>query len=257
MVSFDAKAARDTDRSYLDPEIVNQRLQTLQALALRAGEKALDAGCGTGLLTALMSAQVGDLGLITGIDYSQNMLDLAEGRCNKLGNVELHQGSVTELPFEADSFDATSCIQTLLYVDDVVAAISELHRVLKPGGRVGIIETDWHGVVISSPDHQLTRVMIDAWDSTVSSPNLPPKLIPMLQAAGFSAIRAQAIPVLNASFNEAGYGASMIRYMARNAVKQNAVDESKADQWLQQIIDLAEQQGFFFCVNRFLFTAVK
>ena len=79
----------------------------------------------------------------------------------------------------------------------------------------------------------------------------------MLQAAGFSAIRAQAIPVLNASFNEAGYGASMIRYMARNAVKQNAVDESKADQWLQQIIDLAEQQGFFFCVNRFLFTAVK
>lgn len=257
MVSFDAKAARDTDRSYLDPEIVNQRLQTLQALALRAGEKALDAGCGTGLLTALMSAQVGDLGLITGIDYSQNMLDLAEGRCNKLGNVELHQGSVTELPFEADSFDATSCIQTLLYVDDVVTAISELHRVLKPGGRVGIIETDWHGVVISSPDHQLTRVMIDAWDSTVSSPNLPPKLIPMLQAAGFSAIRAQAIPVLNASFNEAGYGASMIRYMARNAVKQNAVDESKADQWLQQIIDLAEQQGFFFCVNRFLFTAVK
>ena len=257
MVSFDAKAARDTDRSYLDPEIVNQRLQTLQALALRAGEKALDAGCGTGLLTALMSAQVGDLGLITGIDYSQNMLDLAEGRCNKLGNVELHQGSVTELPFEADSFDATSCIQTLLYVDDVVTAISELHRVLKPGGRVGIIETDWHGVVISSPDHQLTRVMIDAWDSTVSSPNLPPKLIPMLQAAGFSAIRAQAIPVLNASFNEAGYGASMIRYMARNAVKQNAVDESKADQWLQQIIDMAEQQGFFFCVNRFLFTAVK
>ncbi len=257
MVSFDAKAARDTDRSYLDPEIVNQRLQTIQALALRAGENALDAGCGTGLLTALMSAQVGEQGLITGVDYSQSMLDLAAARCNKLGNVELHQGSVTELPFKVGSFEVASCIQTLLYVDKIDTAIGELHRVLKPGGRIGIIETDWHGVVISNPDHQLTRTIVDAWDSTVSNPNLPPKLVPMLSAAGFSAIRVQAIPVLNSSFNASGYGASMIRYMARNAVKQNVIEQPQADMWLQQIVGETEQQGFFFCVNRFLFTAVK
>ena len=257
MVRFDAKAARETDRSYLDPEIVNQRLQTLQAMALRADEKVLDAGCGTGLLAELMSAQVGDKGLVTGVDQSQNMLDLASDRCGELGNVELHQGSVTDLEFEADCFDAASCIQTLLYVDEVDGAISELHRVLKPGGRIAIIETDWHGVVISSPDNQLTRVMTDAWDAAVPSPNLPPKLIPKLHNIGFSAIRAQPIPVLNASYNETGYGASMIRYMAKNAVKQQLVEQQQADQWLQQIIDLAGQQGFFFCVNRFLFTAVK
>lgn len=257
MVRFDAKAARDTDRSYLDPEIVNQRLQTLRALALRAGEKVLDAGCGTGLLAELMSAQVGDQGQVTGVDFSQNMLDLAEDRCNELGNVELHRGSVTELQFEADRFDAASCIQTLLYVDGVDTAIGELHRVLKPGGRIGIIETDWHGVVISSPDIKLTRVMLDAWDAAVPSPNLPPKLIPVLHAAGFSAIHAQAIPVLNASYNGASYGASMIRYLAKNAVKQNVIDQQQADRWLQQIAELADQQGFFFCVNRFLFTAVK
>ena len=257
MVRFDAKAARETDRSYLDPEIVNQRLKTLQALALRAGENVLDAGCGTGLLAELMSAQVGGKGLVTGVDYSQDMLDLASDRCGALGNVELHRGSVTELDFEADSFDAASCIQTLLYVEDVDRAIGELHRVLKPGGRVAIIETDWHGVVISSPDQQLTRIMTDAWDSVVSSPNLPPKLISKLQNSGFSAICARAIPVLNASYNEAGYGASMVRHMVKNAVKQQAVDLQQADQWQKGILDLAEQEAFFFCVNRFLFTAVK
>ena len=257
MVRFDAKAARDTDRSYLDPEIVNQRLQTLRALALHAGDKVLDAGCGSGLLTEIMSAQVGDQGGVTGLDYSQDMLDLAEIRCRELGNVKLHQGSVTELPFEANSYDAASCIQTLLYVKEVDTAIGELYRVLKPGGRVGIIETDWHGLVINSPDVAVTRLMTDAWDATVSSPNLPPQLIQKLRSTGFSAVKAQAIPVLNDSYNSAGYGVGMVRYMAKNAVKKGVVNQQQADQWLAEMVDQAERQGFFFCVNRFLFTAVK
>ncbi len=257
MVNFDAAAARDTDRSYLDPEIVNQRLLTIKALALKAGDSALDAGCGTGLLTELISAQVGQSGQVSGVDQSQSMLELAANRCDALGNVKLYQGNITGLDFEADSFDAASCIQTLLYVDDVEAAIRELYRVLKPGGRVGIIETDWHGLVINSPDYALTRVMADAWDSTVSSPNLPPLLNPLLRQAGFNAVRVQGIPVINDSYNESGYGASMIRYMAKNAIRQEVISRQQADHWIQQIMDLSEQQNFFFCVNRFLFTAVK
>jgi len=256
-VKYDAKAARETDRSYLNPEIINQRLRTIEAMALRPSECVLDAGCGTGLLTELISSQVGASGHVIGVDTSKDMLDFAAPRCEPLGNVELQQGSVTQLDFADAAFDAASCVQTLLYVDDVETAISELHRVLKPRGRVAILETDWRGVVINSPDHQLTRQILDTWDETVSSPNLPSRLIPMLNKTGFSAIRVQAIPVLNASYNENSFGGSMLRYMADNAVKQKLLDRKSADQWLQGIVDLADQQAFFFCVNRFLFTAVK
>jgi len=256
-VKYDAKAARETDRSYLNPEIINQRLKTIEAMALRPGESVLDAGCGTGLLTELISSQVGDSGHVTGLDFSQDMLDFAAPRCEPLGNVELHQGSVTQLDFADDVFDAASCVQTLLYVDDVETAISELHRVLKPRGRVAILETDWRGVVINSPDHKVTRQVLDAWDETVSSPNLPTRMIPMLNKAGFTAIRAQAIPILNASYNENSFGGSMLKYMAKNAVKQKLFDRDEADQWLQGFVDLADSQAFFFCVNRFLFTAIK
>lgn len=257
MVTFDAPAARDTDRSYLDPEIVKQRLLTLDALAINAGDSVLDAGCGTGLLAALMSAQAGQSGHVTGIDQSPHMLELAATRCDALGNVTLHQGDITNLDFDTDSFDAASCIQTLLYVKDVDSALEELHRVLKPGGRIGIIETDWHGLVIDSPDYALTRIMTDAWDSTVTSPNLPPRLIPLLRNAGFKSVTVQAIPIINSSYNKSGYGASMIRYMAKNAVKQKRLSQQQADQWIQEIKSRAKKQSFFFCINRFLFTAVK
>jgi arsenite methyltransferase len=256
-VKYDAKAARETDRSYLNPEIINQRLKTVEAMALRAGERVLDAGCGTGLLTELIASQVGANGYVTGLDYSQDMLDFAVPRCEPLGNVELCQGSVTQLDFADAIFDAASCVQTLLYVDEVETAIGELHRVLKPRGRVAILETDWRGVVMNSPDHLLTRRILDAWDETVSSPNLPGKLTPMLNNAGFSAIHVQVIPVLNSSYNRDSFSGSMIKYMANNAIKQNVLEKAEADQWMQSIIDLAQHQAYFFCVNRFLFTAIK
>ncbi len=257
MVRFDASAARDTDRSYLDPEIVKQRLATLDALAINAGDSVLDAGCGTGLLVALMSAQVGQSGQVTGLDQSPQMLELAANRCGAMDNVRLQQGDITSLGFDSDSFDAASCIQTLLYIEDVETALRELYRVLKPGGRVGIIETDWHGLILSSPDHKLTRIMTDAWDATVASPNLPPGLIPLLRKAGFKAVSVQGIPVINSSYNQSGYGASMVRYMAKNAVKQGHINQQQADQWIQEIKSRAKKQSFFFCINRFLFTAVK
>ena len=257
MVEFDAPAARDTDQSYLDPEIIKQRLATLDALAINAGDSVLDAGCGTGLLTALMSAQAGHTGQVTGLDQSPHMLELAATRCGAMNNVTLHQGDITSTGFDSDSFDAASCIQTLLYIEDVDSAIRELYRVLKPGGRVGIIETDWHGLIINSPDHALTRIMTDAWDSTVASPNLPPRLIPLLRKAGFKAVSVKAIPVINSSYNHSGYGASMIRYMAKNAVKREVISQQQADQWLQDIKSLVKEHSFFFCINRFLFTAIK
>ena len=257
MVKFDAPAARDTDRSYLDPESVKQRLVTLDALAVNAGDSVLDAGCGTGLLTALMSAQVGQSGQVAGLDQSPHMLELAANHCAAMNNVKLHQGDITTLGFDSDSFDAASCIQTLLYIEKVDSALRELYRVLKPGGRLGVIETDWRGLVINSADYALTRMITDAWDATVPSPNLPPRLIPLLSQAGFKAISVQAIPVLNASYNKSGYGVSMIRYMAKNAVKQELINQQQADQWTQELLALSEQQSFFFCINRFLFTAVK
>jgi arsenite methyltransferase len=257
MIAYDSKAAQDIERSYQTPEIIKQRSRTLDALALQAGEQVLDAGCGTGLLLEQMALSVGDNGHAFGVDFSPDMLEVANRRCQGLNNVELQQGSVESLDFNSDSFDVVSCTQTLLYVKQVEAALAEIHRVLKPRGRVAILETDWRGLVFNSIDNSMTRRILDAWDDAVESPNLPIIIGKLLRQLNFSAIKVEAIPIINTSYTENNFSASMLEWFTRNALKQGAITQQESDQWLQQVLELAQQNAYFFCVNRFLFTAVK
>lgn len=257
MQRYDSKAAQRIERSYQTPEIIRQRLNTLDALALRAGERVLDAGCGTGLLAESMAGQVGSQGGVVGVDNSAAMLAVAQQRCAQLQQVELREASITELDFEAQSFDAASCTQVLLYVDQVELALEQLHRLLKPGGRLAIIETDWRGLVLNNQDEALTRRILDAWDGAVASPNLPVKLGAMLRRLGFSALRIEPIPVLNTSYLESNFSAGMVQFFAKNALDKNLISEDESKRWQAQLEQLGAQQEYFFCVNRFLFSAVK
>ena len=257
MEIYDKKAAELIERSYQTPEIVNQRLRTLAALALVGGESVLDAGCGTGLLLEQEARTVGCDGRAEGVDFSTAMLAHAHGRCAGLEQVNLQQGSIETLPFEDASFDAVSCTQTLLYVKNMDKALREIHRVLKPRGRVAIIETDWSGAIINSLDQELTRKIFDALSLAVANPNLPRRLGPILQRTGFGVPRVEAIPVLNSSYSEHSFSASMLDNYADNAVKQKLITVAESKVWREGIDSLIQQGEYFFCVNRFLFSAEK
>lgn len=257
MVEYNAETAKEIERRYLDPEIVRQRMRTLGALSLQAGEHVLDVGCGTGLLTYDMALEVGPAGRVVGVDNSPDMLQLAERRCAHLSQINLKQGSAENLPEGDQSVHAIACVQLLLYVPDVPSALTEMRRVLKPGGRIAVVETDWRGVVLNSSDQALTERMMAAWDDAVSSPNLPVRLGPMMREHGFGAIRVEAIPVLNTSHAPGNFSVGAAEWAARSAREQGAVSEAEAAAWLEDLRRLGSEGAYFFCVNRFLFSAVK
>jgi len=257
MEKFDKKAAAQIDRSYQSPEIINQRLRTLAGLALTRGESVLDAGCGTGLLLEQEACAVGAEGRAEGIDSSLDMLTHAQARCESLSQVNLQQGSVDTLPFDDAGFDALSCTQTLLYVPKLEAALQDYHRVLKPGGRVAILETDWGGAVLNSHDLALTQTVFNAWDDALVNPNLPRRMAPLLRQAGFASVRVEAIPILNPGYTENSFSAGMLQNFARIAVRQKMISKKQSVAWLEGINEIAARDEYFFCVNRFLFTAIK
>ncbi|HSH41830.1 MAG TPA: methyltransferase domain-containing protein [Arenicellales bacterium] len=250
-------AARASDRSYLAPEIVRQRMRVMELLALRAGESVLDAGCGVGLLSEPMAREVGRGGRLVGVDVTADVLEKARKRCSGLDHTMFQQGSVERLALDEAGFDAAVCTQVLLYVQDVPRALAELYRVLKPGGRLVIVETDWAGTVLNSGMPSVTRRIIAGWDSVVASPNLPRTLAPKLRDAGFAAVRVEALPILRTSVTPGDFVYSSLVSFADEAPKRSDVSEQDAAAWREDLMQRQKDGAFFFCVNRFLFSAVK
>jgi demethylmenaquinone methyltransferase / 2-methoxy-6-polyprenyl-1,4-benzoquinol methylase len=101
---------------------------------VRPGDRVLDACCGTGDL-ALAGARAG--GSVTGLDFSERMLERARRKAPEL---EWLQGDLLALPFDDASFDAATVGFGVRNVEDIPAGLRELRRVLRPGGRVGVLE---------------------------------------------------------------------------------------------------------------------
>jgi len=114
---------------------LDQRWRRLTASSVvRPGDRVLDACCGTGDL-ALADRAAG--GRVTGLDFSEPMLERAR---RKSAEIEWVRGDLLELPFEDASFDAATVGFGVRNVADLERSLRELRRVLRPGGRLGILE---------------------------------------------------------------------------------------------------------------------
>jgi demethylmenaquinone methyltransferase/2-methoxy-6-polyprenyl-1,4-benzoquinol methylase len=115
------------------------RRETVKAV-VQPGDRVLDAACGTGDL-AIIAAKVG--ANVTGLDFSEAMLERAR---RKATEIDWIRGDLLALPFDDESFDAATVGFGVRNVADLPGALEELRRVLRPGGRLGILEiTRPHG----------------------------------------------------------------------------------------------------------------
>jgi len=102
---------------------------------VRPGDRVLDACCGTGDLA--LAARAAGAGRVVGVDFSPRMLERARRKAPEL---EWVSGDLLALPFEDGSFDAALVGFGVRNVEDLEAGLRELRRVLRPGGRLGILE---------------------------------------------------------------------------------------------------------------------
>lgn len=109
------------------------------AARIRSGDRVLDVACGTGVLARAVAARVGPTGAVTGLDINEGMLAVA---AQKAPHIDWRHGRAESLPFETASFDVVVCQFGVMFFDDREAAIREMRRVLRPGGRVAVAVWD-------------------------------------------------------------------------------------------------------------------
>ena len=239
MLHFDEETARQVERVYLTPDVVEQRRLTREALAVQAGEKVLDIGSGPGLLAAELAEEGAD---VLGVDPSESMLAMARRR--EAPRTRFEPGDALALPVADGSFDAAVSTQVLEYVEDVAGALREAHRALRPGGRLLVLDTDWDSIVWHSADPDRMRRVLAAWDAHLADPHLPRRLPGLLQGAGFTLTHKAVLPILNHPYDPETYSVGLIPVIA------GFVDDAA---WADELTALGED--YFFSINRYLFVA--
>lgn len=214
-------------------------------LRLASGHAALDIGCGTGEDVIAMAALVGPDGRAVGLDASEAMVSEASQRHHQVANVSFQQGDAQRLPFESETFEACRCERTLQHLDDPDRVVGEIARVLKPGGRVALIEPDWEGLLIAGADPRLSRVIWERRLEAFRQPRVGRTLRALLSQHGFDDITVDAAaPVLtDLAIADRNFEFTMA---ASGAAKAGLISEREATSWIDELSQ-ADRTRQFLC----------
>lgn len=184
----------------------------VEAAGIGPGQSVLDLACGTGAVTRLLAARVGSGGRVVGLDINPGMLAVARAAASA-PNVEWREGSALKMPLPDATFDAAICQQGLQFFPDRSAALSELRRVLKPGGRLAL--SCWRSVEHTPGFLALEQALARRIGSQKAA--LPPfqfgdaeAIRAVLRATGFREIKVRA-------------EAKMVRFMSAEHMVRSVV----------------------------------
>jgi len=156
--------------------------------SLRAGETVLDLGSGAGFDAFLAARQVGPTGSVIGVDMTADMVSKARANAATVGagNVEFRLGEIEHLPVADRSVDViiSNCVVNL--APDKRAVYREALRVLKPGGRIAIMD-----VIATTPLPEHLRTRIEALSGCLSGAVSVDEIAPMLTSLGFADVRVE------------------------------------------------------------------
>ena len=155
-------------------------------LGLAHGERLLDVGCGLGEAALALAQDLGDGGEVVGVDASESMLRVARSNAGAArSRVRFTVGDACSLDEPDDSFDAARSERTLQWLADPAAAVAEMVRVVRPGGRVSLIDTDWSTFTMDVGDDALAALVRDGMRMERNRPsNVGRRLHDLVGAAG-------------------------------------------------------------------------
>jgi SAM-dependent methyltransferase len=225
---------------------------THSLLRLRPGDRILDVGCGCGDDLRELATLVTPNGCAVGIDSSQSMID--EARQRSAGcelPLQFERGDAAHLRWHADYFDACRADRVFQHLPDPQRALNELLRVLKPGGRVVIVDRDWGMVAVDASDVETTRVVLNRACAGIRNGWMGRGLGGLFKKAGVIDAEVQAKSI---SINRFAVADALLdlRVVLDHAIAEALVSQDVAANWLNDLLDRDAASRFFATVTLYI-----
>jgi len=253
-MAFDEKVAAQLDAFYRTRDVIRRRDLALAALDAQPADVVVDIGCGPGFYVAALAEQAAS---VTGIDPSASMLALAARKTEGRDNVTLLEGEAIPLPLADASMDRALSVQVFEYVADVPAALAEIHRVLRPGGRVVLWDIDWTTLSWYASDAERMARMTHAWDRHLVHPALPHTLAPALRAAEFTDVRCDAHVFCTTTMDPETFGGNLPQILGGYLRGLDDIAEEDIAAWQAELRDLDARGAYYFAVTQCCFSATR
>ena len=217
-------------------------------LDLHPGDHVCDIGCGTGDDVLALARLVAPNGRAVGIDVSVTMIGEAERRATKVGiEAVFVQMDAQRLDLPDAQFDGVHAERLLQHVPDPEAALAEIVRIAKPGGRIVVWEGDLDLFVIDAPDYATSRAMQRFICDGFRNGHIGHELYRRFKDLGLVDVQATALTreITDYEFVESGLN---LRASAQRAAAAGVITQQQATDWLASL-ESARDMGRFFCAS--------
>ncbi len=230
------------------PGIRRLKAWAFECLDAQPGMTAVDVGCGTGEETQGLAIAVAPGGRAIGMDVSGAMITEARRRAETLGSLaQFEVGTAGALPYDDATADIVRCERVLQHVPDPEACVAEMLRVLRPGGRVALVDTDWRSLTLWPGERAVTSGIRDAWVANTANPAAASQLLDLLARTGFADARMTAEVLVMRPRDAADR--PPFTMMAANAVRVGTLTQDAVDAWLSEVREVAVRGGFVAMVT--------
>jgi SAM-dependent methyltransferase len=231
----------------------------LDAMQIETAHTVLDMGCGTGVVARTIARRPGFAGQVTGIDLSPYLTDVATRLATEDGvsaRVTFRIGDTRRLDFPDATFDAVVAHTLMNHVDDPVAVVKEAARVLKPGGRVGIFDSDFSTIAFNHPDPTQGKAYDDALiNALVTNPRIMRQMPRVLRTAGLELV--VAFPYVLADIGTADYWLASVESYRKLLPQGGTMTAAEADAWADALRQDSEAGVFFGACNFYSYVAKR
>lgn len=236
------------------PRQVEIRQAYLDLLGDLTGQRVLDVGCGTGVVTRELARRVGPIGDVHGIDSTPAFIEVAERRRHEAGltNVTFEVGDGRRLSFPDRTFDLALAVTVLCHLPEREQVMHELARVVSVGGRVLIVDGDYAANQLEHPDRPTTGRIVAAWrEMTVDDPYLCRRLVPMVAAAGLEVkeVRGHVHVEAGRLDEQTSFIWQWSLFALRQALGVGAVSEAEGAAWLDGLRHLNDDGAMYGSVT--------